>query len=170
MFTHWILIFCFSWICGRKWLVSRGSFLLAHLRETPAQCRCHHMYGFPIYNWLQTLDWLKYRFLYWSICRINRCYLDLDLLLLALGGGDGVYECDLCLGDLEYDLDRDLDLDLEWDADLDLDLDFDRDLDLDLPLLSSLSNSRSCSLIFFALCFALKNSYRPSFSHPSLKI
>lgn len=85
---------------------------------------------------------------------MSHSYLDLDPLrllyrLLLCGGGEG---CLLGDGDLEGDLEDDL----------------DRDLDLDLDLLSSLL--RSCSFIFLAFCLALKNSYKPSFSHPSLKI
>jgi hypothetical protein len=73
------------------------------------------------------------------------------LLYLRLLGGD-------LTGDLLGDLDNDPDLDL------DLDLDFECDLDLDLDL----EEPSSWSFNFLAFCLALKNSYKPSFSHPSL--
>ena len=63
MFTYWILIFCFSWICGRKRLVSGSSFLSTHLRETPAQCRCYHMYVHATFNNISVISWQSVLFL-----------------------------------------------------------------------------------------------------------
>lgn len=99
-------------------------------------------------------------------------YLDLLLLPLCLlrplGGGEG--DLDLLL-DLLSSLSLNLSLSLDLDLERDLDLDLERDLecDLDLRPLCCLSASFSSSLSFLALCLALKNSYRPSFSHPSLQ-
>lgn len=97
-------------------------------------------------------------------------YLDLLLLPLCLlrplGGGEG--DLDLLL-DLLSSLSLNLSLSLDLERDLDLDLERDLECDLDLRPLCCLSASFSSSLSFLALCLALKNSYRPSFSHPSLQ-
>lgn len=101
-------------------------------------------------------------------------YLDLLLfplcLLRPLGEGEGDLDLLLdLLSSLSLNLSLSLDLDLDLERDLDLDLERDLECDLDLRPLCCLSASFSSSFSFLALCFALKNSYKPSFSHPSLQ-
>lgn len=82
--------------------------------------------------------------------------------------------------DLDFDFERDRDLDLERDKELrwystgDLDLDFrearclgrgEGERDEVLLYVELCSN-----FVFFAFCFALKNSNKPSCSHPSLSL
>lgn len=104
---------------------------------------------------------------------------DLDLGLFLTGGESDLLDLWYGNGDEEVlvgVLDRDLDLERllllyllrrggdflggDLDGDFDLDFDLEDDLDLDLDLLMS--------FLLLAFCFALKNSYSPSFSHPSL--
>lgn len=102
---------------------------------------------------------------------------DLDLETCLLRGGDGDRDLDLerlldlfwppCSSESNLRLrggvsDRLRDRDRERDRDLDPELDMERDLDLEYLLLYP------SSLFFLARCLALKNSYRPSFSQPSL--
>ena len=92
----------------------------------------------------------------------NLCRLPLLNRLLSLTGE----------GDRDWDRDLRRPLLLFWllSKDFDLDLDPELELELDVDSLSEWPlSSLSSSFIRFARCLALKNSYKPNFSHPSLK-